>query len=309
MPNAEDIADVPILSSLQYTSSSPAATAILPSALATVPATNNHQLSGSHNSPMVSGSAFRFSTTAPPIPAKLANKVRSLQFVDLKDFLPDNISVFRSMEKLDSPQIASFPTSARPKFREVNSLLTWVTCFSTYVAILASSHPHLVQSRLAYMSIIIREARKNGGDGWKAYDTIFRQNAAEDPTADWSRLDSSLHATTFIADRGSSTHFCRLCCDSDHDPKDCALYQFSSGNQFLPSRNSYRERNQRFSNSTIPLCLSWNRGNCAKAPNCRYRHVCATCPGSHPAYQCPATPPDSFFKRRGGNRPLPSNSS
>ena len=183
--------------------------------------------------------------------------------------------------------------------------MTWVTCFATYMytAILASSHPHLVQSRLAYMYLIIHEARKNGGDGWRAYDSIFRQNAAEDTTADWSHLDSSLHATTFIAEWASgSGHFCRLCSDSDHNPKDCAL---SSWDQSLPIKASYHKSSQRYSAQSILICVSWSCGNCAEAPNRHYCHVCTTCPGSHPAHQCPVTPSNSFYKRRGGNHSVP----
>ena len=50
----------------------------------------------------------------------------------------------------------------RPNFREVSYLLSWASCFAQYTVTLAEYHPELVKSRLAYMCLIIREARKNG---------------------------------------------------------------------------------------------------------------------------------------------------
>ena len=85
------------------------------------------------------------------------------------------------------------------------------------------SHPHLVQSRLAYMCLIIREARRAGGDGWVSYDAVFRQNAAQDNTTEWSKLDASLHSSTFLSTRRTNTTFCSLCLESNHTSSRCAL--------------------------------------------------------------------------------------
>lgn len=129
------------------------------------------------------------------------------------------------MVKLDNSQLASLPSSVCPKLRGISSFMTWATYFANYTATLSSSHRHLVQSQLAYMYLTICEARKNGRDGWKAYDSTFRQNAPEDTTTDWSHLESYLYATTFIAEQASDLgHFCRMCCDSAHDLKDCTLH-------------------------------------------------------------------------------------
>ena len=48
-----------------------------------------------------------------------------------------------------------------------------------------------------------------------------------------------------------------------------------------------------------PLCISWNRGRCYKAPEpCNFRHVCAVCGDkSHPARECRLASADSFFTR------------
>ena len=263
-------------------------------------------------SPPTLATAFKFTSATPPIPAKLVTKVRSLQYVDMAEFLPDNVGVLKS---LDAAPLAQLLPATRPRLREIKSLLSWVTSFCTYTAILASSHPHLVESRLAYMALVIREARKNGGEGWRAYDQIFRQNAAMDPTADWARVDASLYAATFLVQRTTAGLFCKICCDTDHEASDCALLPYSAAASQDSStqvksdlKASPKERPSRFGSFSIPICISWNRGSCLKAPNCRYRHVCASCPGNHPAIECPRTPPDSLFKRRGAARPPPTTS-
>ena len=75
----------------------------------------------------------------------------------------------------------------------------------------------------AYTCLVIQEARKHGGDGWIAYNKLFRQYAAANPDLPWATLDGSIHAATFLASRtGIGTH-CRLCADSHHLTHECAL--------------------------------------------------------------------------------------
>ena len=239
-----------------------------------------------------------------PVPAKLVQKIQALLFVDMRELLPDNIALLRHMEALNSP---NSPTpqaiGARPRMREVSSLTSWTLCFVTYLAVLAEAHPNLVRSRLAYLSLVISEARRIGGDGWATYDAIFRQNAAEDEAADWTRLDASLHAATFLAQSSGSRSVCPHCSASDHLPKECALRPLSNAARTSsPSlsgthaRGPHESPRSRAFPTIIPTCIRWNKGDCSSA-SCRYRHSCATCPGPHQACVCPNTPPGSFYKR------------
>ena len=151
-------------------------------------------------------------------------------------------------------------------------------------------------------------------DCWSAYDRLFRQHAAANSELSWATLDGSIHAATFLASRtGSGTH-CRLCADSDHLAHECALAPVLSSSQ--PTRYaaqpSFRKALPGGTSSTSnrPICNSWNRGKCAFAPVCTYRHVCATCQeGPHQAKDCPHTLADSIFRRpppppRQGNREI-----
>ena len=247
-----------------------------------------------HLEALPSSAAFLLSSSLPPVPPKLVAKVQALHFVDMKEFLQDNVMLGKRLDALGFSAFLgpTWGTSSRPSMREVPAILSWISCFIIYITILADTHPRLVHSRLAYMSLIIMEARRNGGDGWRSYGTVFRQNAANNPDADWSRLDASLHASTFLAQRSELNGvFCSLCFGTDHSRRDCAMRFFSTS----PSNPSWQHRPS--PSSRVPICKKWNWGNCSGA-GCNYRHVCFTCPsGSHRAIDCPATRPGSQFKR------------
>ena len=139
----------------------------------------------------------------------------------MKDFLPDNITVARRMEARDPPD--SSPLSTWPRLCDMTSILSWVSCFTTYVTVLSEAHPELVKSRLAYLAMMISDARRNGGGRWLTYDTIFRQKAAEDSSIVLDKLDPFLHTATFAALSTSPGSLCPNCSASDHALKDWAL--------------------------------------------------------------------------------------
>ena len=99
------------------------------------------------------------------MPAKLVKRIQAMEFVEMRELLPDNIAF--------AEKLAVLPTGmAMQKMlgeREIGgdrALLTWVSSFATYTAIVAQAHPERVTDMLAYMRIIIREASKFGGTGW-----------------------------------------------------------------------------------------------------------------------------------------------
>ena len=52
---------------------------------------------------------------------------------------------------------------------------------------------------------------------------MFRENAAASGEAEWTKLESSLHATTLVANRTNDSKFCHFCSEADHVTEDCAL--------------------------------------------------------------------------------------
>ena len=126
----------------------------------------------------------------------------------MKELLPDNIIA-----------MTQAPSQQKPKQREIRSILTSLPAFITYTAILVDQVPYRTRELLAYMRLIIREARRSSDNGWLNYDRIFRQNAAANPLLSWANLDPSLHAS-FCSKSSRST--CSLCNKPDHWADECA---------------------------------------------------------------------------------------
>ena len=196
--------------------------------------------------------------------------------------------------------------------REVGSLLTWDASFSTYIAVVAQALPERVADMLGYMRLILRKARKYGGNGWLTYDMVFRRNH-EGTSEPWNYIDSSLHAA-YIGGQGLHPLTpCRHCNEVDHSSADCAIAPTMAPVKTSSPHEHNRPVPPRIMTRRPPfapsfpgskrLCISWNRGRCLFPGACTYQHLCASCHANHPAKDCPHTPPNSGFKlpQRGGN--------
>ena len=242
------------------------------------------------------------SSALPPIPAKIVSKIKSGQFVPMKDLLADNMSLCSHLESLPGAQHA-FAGPLKPRLREIQSPLTWVSSFLSYVAVLTPDPK--TRDLLTYGRLVIREAQRHGGSGWAEYDKIFRQHAALDPAVKWNELSPSLHASTILSYRSGPSQCCGLCHEPDHSASQCAMLsvhpppvasrgqlagQPSPSPQAGPIRKTVRPE------TLERICVSWNRGRCSH-PSCSFRHICATCKRrGHKARDCEETPQSSHYK-------------
>ena len=132
-------------------------------------------------SPQIS-SGFVLSRASGSVPKKLVDKVRSGQFMEMREFLVDNLVLQDRLEALQGQNYHIL--GSRPRLREVSTPLSWACCFLAYVAI-ATSDP-VTRDQLAYACLILGEAQSQGGSGWLHYDRAFRQLKVADPTLPWS---------------------------------------------------------------------------------------------------------------------------
>ena len=105
------------------------------------------------------GTPFRMASSLPPVPPKLVKKIQALEFVEMRELLPENMALADRLEAL--PQRIGQPTR-NPEQREIGSLYTWTACFATYIAVVSQAHPGRVVDMLACMRLIIREAHRHG---------------------------------------------------------------------------------------------------------------------------------------------------
>ena len=213
----------------------------------------------------------------------------------MAELLRDNLEAQRRVSSLPNPQTVSSANPAKLR-REIPDLLSWVQCFGTYMAVVTSKYPERMRQLLAYQTLMVREARRCGGKGWLAYDSYFRQQVVGDEKADWSRLNQSLYAVTFIAqgerEKGRS---CSVCLESDHSDEHCALYSppvkltntaKRSGAERSPADPREASSQSRGKGASRMACFAWNQGDC-RFVTCKYRHLCVKCSGDHRISQCP----------------------
>ena len=181
-------------------------------------------------------------------------------------------------------EFSSSPHTVKPPLREVQSVTSWVCYMASYLAVLASAE-QLKPEHLAYRRLVVTEATKYKGEGWRTYDATFHQNIVTGaPGLSWSNIDAGLHAISFQAARGPPL-CCPMCSESDHTPQDCALQATSSVRprafQSRPPR-SFGALSRLAAGSLCQpysqICFSWNNGECVRYPSpCRYEHICSRC--------------------------------
>ena len=125
---------------------------------------------------------------------------------------------------------------------------------------MAVAYPEKVQQLLVYQTMVVREARRCGGTGWQAYDTMFRQQVANDLKSDWSKLNSPLYAVTFLAHRNRKGKTCLHCLETDHLASECALAPVKSQN--IPSQEAKKDvpRTKPKRTGSPKICYPWNDG-------------------------------------------------
>ena len=215
-----------------------------------------------------------------PIPGRLVQRIVDGAFVDMAELLPDNLELLRR------ESINPFPSKdSKVKLRQISSVSAWVQCFATNVAIVSQSAPKKVSGMLAYMRLLVREASCHGGMGWLAYDSLFRQQAAADPSLRWDSLNADLFNIT-VSDKSH----CHLCLSTDHRTDDCALAQSRDVKTQLALQTVEVRPKPSSREKDIPICRSFNsfpHPGC-RVQNCRYRHVCSACQRQHKALECPS---------------------
>ena len=90
----------------------------------------------------------------------------------LKKLLPDNAALMHLLQEMD--MLSKFhnpPTST--KLKEINNLLTWASCFFTFIT--AKTDHEAAYNLVVHAQIINQLARKHGRSGWLEYDQNFQQ--------------------------------------------------------------------------------------------------------------------------------------
>ena len=236
----------------------------------------------------------------PPVPPKLAKKIRRGDFVEMGELLPEFWSSWKEED-------GESRKGLKPrKTRTVTDIHTWVQCFSSYVATRAPQAPELIPELMAYLATIVRVSQDYSGMAWVRYDAAFRRQAALTSNRRWSAINPTLYTMCF-AGMAAVTKRCELCLATTHTERECAqrgdpdpdmrdrLKTIESAVVALTKREE-PPRHQGASRPSGEPCRKWNSSGC----------TFPRCGGDHPASRCTVRTP-SGATPAGTGRAAPQN--
>ena len=233
----------------------------------------------------------------PPVPQKLADKIRRWEFVDMGELLPE----FWSLPKDEDSAKSAAPAR---RSRKVTDIFSWLQCYATYASVLGPQFPEAIPELLAYMASIIRVSQDYSGLAWVRYDAAFRRQAALTGNRRWSQINATIYTVCFTGNAQVSSR-CELCLGTTHSSKECALRgdpdpEMQARVKAIETAVLALAAKQVKPISTgqvLPsgqVCRLWNRNACTYT-RCRHAHVCSSCGADHPAVSCTKTPHVGVF--------------
>ena len=242
----------------------------------------------------------------PPVPTKLAAKIRRGEFVEMTELLPE---FWSSPREDDHSKLEAKSRRAR----SVQDIFTWLQCYGLFVSVLGSQHPSRIPELMAYQATIVRASQDYAGLAWVRYDSAFRRQAALTGLTRWSAINPTLYTLCFAGSARTSSR-CELCFATTHHTKECA--------QQGDPDPGVRERLRAIEKAVLSMspvsgspaaplprgggpvrassgqaCRLWNNNRCTFRL-CRHAHVCLSCGGGHPVTACPGAGPQPVQPNR-----------
>eukprot|EP00118_Oscarella_pearsei_P015172 m.134838 g.134838 ORF g.134838 m.134838 type:complete len:404 (+) comp38153_c0_seq5:512-1723(+) len=160
------------------------------------------------------------------VPARLVARIQKGEYIDMKELLPDNVDLLRQEASISTD--GKVTDAARNSLRKVQSIVTWARCFVSYAVVRAAANPASYPDLMLYLRMMLEEASRCGGEGWKHYDILFRKWVAKSPsTALWPHTDPEIYGKTFAHFGRRGGVRCSYCLDGDNSPQECAVAPLS----------------------------------------------------------------------------------
>ena len=223
--------------------------------------------------PLVSG-YFLISANFPPFPAKLVQKIRHWEFVELNQLLPDNVVSFPNQSE---PEMSDQKLSReRKKLHPIEDIRSWCLAMLLYTATCYATYPHKTGEMLAYIASILQTSTNYPVEACLSYDRVFRAQAHLKPQFNWASDNTRLWNDKFSG--RAAPRPCSTCSSISHISHEC---HHTSAEVKNPNRPDPLKPPQREGE----LCMGFNLGRCSITA-CSRPHLCYRCHFSHPLMQC-----------------------
>ena len=187
-----------------------------------------------------------------PVPNYIVKMISKDLFVDFNLLRPCNLNFLAPVEPVGAQLQKLVKCGKNTDLQPIRSFLDWSEAWGVYSAVMSNVRREKLGDLLSYFLLIAKMSRDTNqlGLGWLVYDRLFRKKAAGNPTVSWGEYDVSLYVGHVLDRR----------------------YNGSNGSSVsFPTENR--------------VCFLCNKASC-DLPNCKFRHICMRCRGSHPLKFC-----------------------
>ena len=111
------------------------------------------------------------------IPGKLVKRIQALEYVNMRELLPDNLALVERLSAL-LPCLAPPKT---PSESEISGDKTLMSSFATYVAIMAEAHPEHAGDMLSWHTCASSLGRRTSSEAMGGFPTMLSSTATTYP--------------------------------------------------------------------------------------------------------------------------------
>ena len=124
------------------------------------------------------------------IPKKLHDHMLWGEFIDMADLCQRSPGEKVAMEG-DAEKLVVTPgfEVSWAKQKPVTSIITWLECFSRYVAVMAKHLPECTPGMMSHKLIVLRAYKEVEDPAWHRYDEAYREKMAATGTKMWVGMD------------------------------------------------------------------------------------------------------------------------
>ena len=123
-----------------------------------------------------------------PVPEKLAQKILHLDFVEMRELVPETLAKGRR----GSGEEHSSMAKASLSFCDIHFAVA--SMHAVMVGVLSRVYPTMVPEFMSYQAITIKCAQDFDGLAWTQYDRAYRRQVAQTKDLRWFRLNPTLYS-------------------------------------------------------------------------------------------------------------------
>ena len=125
----------------------------------------------------------------PTISRKLAQRIWELDFIEMEEFLPTNKTIQAlELARVTEMGMQSAMHQVQQQAKRVTDLMTWVRCFTLYIAVMSQKRPELTVPMTAHLHMVMR-LHCLGGLAWFHYDWKARRETCAMGPTEWGKCD------------------------------------------------------------------------------------------------------------------------